>query len=101
MTCENNEIWLTYHQVSRANKPCSAQLVELDLHGHKLSDLEDVLEHVFQQGYVDSKYRTCVYWEKKNGVRVKGSYHVEDLLKDGVGKCQDSALKLIIGKHTS
>ena len=93
------EFWLTYHQVSRANKPSTAQLIELEFQNHKLSDLEDVLEHVFRQGYVEPKYRPSSWWEKQNGMKVKGSHVVEDLLKEGVGKCQDTALKLVIGKR--
>lgn len=92
------EFWLTYHQTSRVNKPVTAQLVELEFQNHKLHDLEDVLEHVFQQGFVEAKHRSVSWWEKKDGVKVKASLSVEELLKQGVGLCQDSALRLVIGE---
>ena len=92
------ELWLTYHQTSRVNKPSTAQLVELEFQNHKLHDLEDVLEHVFQQGFVEAKYRPVTFWERKDGTKVKGSFTVEELLKQGVGLCQDSALRLVIGE---
>lgn len=92
------ELWLTYHQISRGNRPCTAQLVELEFQDHKLIDLEDVLEHVFRQGFVEAKHRPLTWWEKVDGVRVKGCQVVEELLKQGVGKCPETALKLVIGE---
>lgn len=95
------EIWLTYHQTSRAGRPSTAQLIDLASHGHKLTDLEDVLDHIFAEGYVESKFRPVSYWEKTNGEKVKGGLCVEDLLQQGVGKCEETALRLIIGKSHS
>jgi hypothetical protein len=94
----NTELWLTYHMVSRVctGKPTTAQLIELEFQNNKLVDLEDVLDHVFRQGFVDPKHRPSTWWEKKDGNKVKGSQSVEDLLKQGVGRCQDTALKLVI-----
>ncbi|KZP31634.1 hypothetical protein FIBSPDRAFT_849601 [Athelia psychrophila] len=95
------ELWLTYHLVSRTStgKQPTAQLIELDtFQGSKLIDLEDVLEHVFRQGFVEAKHRPSTYWERVDGVKVKGSHGVEELLDQGHGKCQDSALKLVIGQ---
>ncbi|KAF7986974.1 hypothetical protein HWV62_31 [Athelia sp. TMB] len=93
------ELWLTYNLVSRVSsgKQPTAQLIELDsFQGSKLLDLEDVLEHVFRQGYVEAKYRPATWWERTDGVKVKGHHGVEELLNLGHGKCQDSALKLMI-----
>ncbi|KAL4246587.1 hypothetical protein ABKN59_008460 [Abortiporus biennis] len=91
-----SELWLTYCQTSRVGKPCTAQLIELEFQNTKLHDLEDVLDHVFSQGFVEAKYRPMSWWEKKDGVKVKGCQNVEELLKQGVGICQDTALKLVI-----
>jgi len=91
-----SELWLTYHQTSRTGKPCTAQLIELEFQNTKLHDLEDVLEHVFQQGFVEAKYRPVSFWEKKDGSKVKACHNVEELLKLGVGKCQETALRLVI-----
>jgi len=94
----HTELWLTYHMVSRVctGKPATSQLIELDFQNSKLVDLEDVLEHVFRQGFVEARYRPSTWWQKLDGSKVKGSFAVEDLLKQGVGKCPDTALKLVI-----
>ena len=110
------EFWLTYHFSSRAHLQPTTQLVELDHLEYKLADLEDVLDYgrgpgyapfnisltiagllVFRQGFVDTKYRPVTWWEKKDGARIKPSTSIESLLLEGVGKCPDAALKLMIG----
>ena len=111
------EFWITYHFTSRFHLPPTTQLVELENPEHKLTDLEDVLDHgtfwihrtscnslmvagalVFRQGIVDVKYRSVTWWEKKDGVRVKASTIIADLLAEKVGTCPETALKLVIGK---
>lgn len=95
----HNELWLTYHQVSRCNKPTTAQLIELEFQNHRLLDLEDVLEHLFHQGFIDAKHRPVSFWENHEGHRVSGGHLVEELLKNGAGKCPQTALRLVIGKQ--
>ena len=56
---------------------------------------------VFRQGYVEARYRPLTRWERKDGQKVKVSQPVEDLLKQGVGKTPESALKLVVGQYTS
>src|SRR5882757_9428247 len=97
----HNELWLTYHQASRYNKPVTAQLVELEFQNHKLADLEDVLEHLFRQGFIEAQHRSLSYWENHSGQRLSASRVVEELLKDGAGKCPQSALKLVIGEYSA
>ncbi|OJA14478.1 hypothetical protein AZE42_05293 [Rhizopogon vesiculosus] len=92
----HNELWLTYHQASRYNKPVTAQLVELEFQNQKLVNLEDVLEHLFRQGFIEAQHRSLSYWENHSGQRLSASRTVEELLKDGAGKCAQSALKLVI-----
>ncbi|KAJ8516477.1 hypothetical protein ONZ45_g6234 [Pleurotus djamor] len=92
----NRDFWLTYHQISRSHRASTAQLVELDFKNQRLTDLESVLEHIFQQGFVDAKYRASTWWERRDGTRVKSSHSLDDLFKQGVGNCQESALRLII-----
>lgn len=43
----NAELWLSYQLASRAHlkTPSTTQLIELEFQNHKLSDLEDVLDH--------------------------------------------------------
>ena len=93
----NTELWLVYHQTSRTSKPATAQLIDLELQ-HPLTDLEDVLEHIFQQGFVDAKYRSMTWWEQHDGVSVKATHGVQELLKLGVGRSPETALRLVIGK---
>jgi hypothetical protein len=101
----NTELWLTYHQTSRANRPATAQLIELEFQNYKLSDLEDVLDHVFRQGFIEAKHRPWSWFECKNGQKFNGSQVVQEVLKQGVGICQETALRLVIGnvlvKHQS
>lgn len=95
------ELWLTYNVVSRTStgKQPTAQLIELDAfqNGSKLIDLEDVLDHVFRQGFVDAKHRPSSWWERMDGQKVKGCQGVEELLTQGVGRCTETALRLIVG----
>lgn len=92
------ELWLTYQLASRAHLKNSSttQLIELEFQNHKLADLEDVLDHVFRQGFVEPQYRPSTWWEKKDGQKVKASHSVEELLQQGVGRCPDNALKLVV-----
>ncbi|GLB38667.1 putative MYND finger [Lyophyllum shimeji] len=101
MTCA--ELWLTYQLASRAHLKDhlpTTQLIELEFQNKKLADLEDVLDHddvvVFRQGFVEAKYRPATWWERKDGQKVKGSLSVEELLAQGVGRCPESALKLVV-----
>ncbi|KAG1825029.1 hypothetical protein EV424DRAFT_1394685 [Suillus variegatus] len=92
----HNELWLTYHQASRCNKPATTQLVELEFQNEKLTDLEDVLEHLFRQGFVEAQHRSLSYWENHSGQRLNPSDALEELLTEGAGKCPQSALRLVI-----
>lgn len=91
------EIWLTYHQISRASRPSTAQLIDLACQSQKLTDLEDVLDYIFAEGFVESKYRSVSYWEKNNGEKVKNGLCLEELLSQGVGRTEETALRLVIG----
>lgn len=92
-----HELWLTYHQASRTSHPPTSQLIELDMKGQKMHDLEDVLDYIFAQGYVEAKFRPVSWWEKCSGDKVKGSLCVDELLQQGVGHCQETAMRLVIG----
>lgn len=109
------ELWLTYEITSRLNRPATAQLIELEFQNQKLVDLEDVLDHVFRQvckffclsispsltclqGFVEPKHRPSTWWEKSDGEKIKSSQYVEELLEKGIGKCPDTALKLVVGR---
>lgn len=95
MNC--HELWLTYHQNSRSGHPATAQLIELEYQNHKMNDLEDVLDHVFRQGYVEAKHRPVSYWERKDGSKIKASSSVEHLLLEGLGLCEKTAIRLVVG----
>lgn len=90
------ELWITYHQASRAHKQVTAQLLDVS-DVVRLFDLEDVLDHIFEQGFVDPKWRSVAWWEDSTCVRLKASNTVQDLLARGAGSSPENALRLIIG----
>jgi hypothetical protein len=96
---QGSELWITYHQASRAHKQVTAQLVDVSDNAH-LFDLEDVLDYVFQQGFVDSKWRSVTWWEDCSAVRLKACSTVQDLLARGAGSTPETALHLIVGAWT-
>lgn len=91
------ELWITYHQASRTHKQATAQLLDVSDSVH-IFDLEDVLDHVFEQGFVDPKWRPVTWWEDCTSVRLKACNTVQDLLARGAGNTPGTALHLIIGK---
>ncbi|KXN80656.1 hypothetical protein AN958_08934 [Leucoagaricus sp. SymC.cos] len=93
----NGELWLVYQFASRGNAAPTPQLIELEVDGKALHDVEDVLEHVFRQGYVEARSRPVATWVRRDGVPVHPSDSVEELLKQGVGKCAETAIVLFIG----
>lgn len=93
---QTTELWITYHQASRAHKQVTAQLLDVSDAAH-LFDLEDVLDHVFEQGFVDPKWRSVVWWEDRTSLRLKAGTTVQDLLTRGAGSGPETALRLIIG----
>jgi len=44
---QTTELWITYHQASRAHKQVTAQLLDVS-DFVRLFDLEDVLDHIFE-----------------------------------------------------
>ena len=90
------ELWITYHQASRVHKQVTAQLLDVS-DVVRLFDLEDVLDHVFEQGFVDPKWRSVAWWADSTGVRLKASSTVQDLLARDAGSSPENALRLIIG----
>lgn len=76
----------------------TTQLIDVgdDVH---LFDLEDVLDHMFEQGFVDPKSRSVVWWEDCTSVRLKASSTVQDLLMRGAGSTPETALRLVIGLY--
>ncbi|KAI0260690.1 hypothetical protein BC834DRAFT_899654 [Gloeopeniophorella convolvens] len=93
--CGSTELWITYHQASRGHKQVTAQLIDVS-DAARLFDLEDVLDHVFSQGFVDPKWRSVVWWEECTTAHLKASSSVQDLLARGVGVTPETALRLII-----
>lgn len=52
---------------------------------------------VFRQGFVEARYRPVSTWVRKDGAPVRPSDVVDELLKQGVGKCAETAIKLVVG----
>jgi hypothetical protein len=95
---QTSELWITYDQASRMNEQVTAQLIDVSDAGH-LSDLEDVLDHVFEQGFVDPKLRSVIWWEDCTSMRLNASSTVQDLLVRGAGSTPETALRLIISLY--
>jgi len=105
MTCsthctetQTSELWITYCQASRVHEQANAQPIDISDAAH-LFDLEDVLGYVFEQGFVDPKLRSVVWWEDCTSVRLKASSTVQDLLVRGAGNTPETALRLIVGLY--
>ncbi len=75
----SGELWITYHQASRTHKQVTAQLVDIS-DPAQFFDLEDVLDYVFQQGFVDAKWRSVTWWEDCSSVRLKACTTVQDVV---------------------
>jgi hypothetical protein len=95
---QTSELWITYNQASRMHEQVTTQLIDVSDDAY-LFDLEDVLDHVFGQGFVDPKLRSVVWWEDCTSVRLKASSIVQDLLAQGAGSTPETALRLIIGLY--
>jgi hypothetical protein len=80
------------------NEQVTAQLIDVSDAAH-LFDLEDVLDYIFKQGFVDPKLRSAVRWEDCTSVRLISSSTVQDLLVRGAGSTPETALRLIIGLY--
>jgi hypothetical protein len=57
------ELWITYHQASHASahRQVTPQLLGVSDAAY-IFDLEDVLDHVFEQDFVDPKWRSVIWW---------------------------------------
>ena len=91
------QLWITYRQASRTHKQVTAQLLDVSDAAH-IFDLEDVLDHVLNQGRVNSKWRSVTWWEDCTSLRLKNSNTVQDLLARGAGITPETAVHLVIGK---
>ena len=76
----------------------TTQLIDVGVAAH-IFDLEDVLDHVFEQGLVDPKLRSVVWWEDCTSVRLNAGSTVQDLLVRGAGSTPETALRLVIGLY--
>lgn len=91
------ELWIAYHQASRTHKQVTAQPLDVSDAAH-IFDLKDLLDYVFDQGFVDSKWRSVTWWEDCTSLRLESSNTVQDLLARGAGSTPETALHLVIGK---
>jgi len=73
----------------------TAQLIDVS-DATQLFDLENVLDYIFQQAFVDPKRRSVAWWEECTSVCFKGSHAVQELLVRR-RKHPLVALRLIIG----
>lgn len=96
---QGSELWITYHQASRAHKQVTAQLIDVSDTAH-LFDLEDVLNHIFENGFLEAKWRSVTWWEDCSAVRLKACNTVQELLASGAGSTPETALHLVVGMCT-
>ena len=95
------DFWITYHQAPRTHKRVTPQVGSQLLNvsdATNIFDLEGVLDHVFNQGLVDPKWRSTTWWEDCTSVRLENCDTVQDLLARGAGSTPETALHLIISK---
>ena len=62
-----------------------------------VSDAAHLFDHIFQQGFVDPKWRSVAWWEECTSARLKASHTVQELLPRGAGNSPATALRLVIG----
>jgi hypothetical protein len=75
----------------------SARLIDVS-DAAQLFDIEDILDHIFQQGFVYPKWRSVAWWEECTSVRLKASHAVQELLARGAGNIPAPALRLVTGE---
>jgi hypothetical protein len=80
------------------HRQVTAQLIDVS-DATQLFDLEDVLDYIFQQGFVDPKWRSVAWWEECTSLRLKASHAVQELLARGAGNTPASALRIVIGRQ--
>jgi hypothetical protein len=51
---------------------------------------------VFREGFVDAKHRPASWWETREGHKLKAGHSIVDLLNEGLGRCPESAIKLVV-----
>ena len=62
-----------------------------------LTDAVELLHPiVFRQGYVEAKHRSASWWETKEAVKVRAGAPVEEVLREGVGRCPETSLRLVV-----
>ncbi|KAH9002795.1 hypothetical protein EDB86DRAFT_2800281, partial [Lactarius hatsudake] len=55
-----------------------------------------LFDHVFLQGFVDPKWRSVVWLEDCDSVRLKASHTIKDLPANGAANTSETALRLVI-----
>ena len=59
-----------------------------------------IITQVFRQGFVEACFRSVCTWVRRDGVPVHSSDTVEELVKQGVGKCANTAIHLFVGAYS-
>jgi len=75
----------------------TTQLIVLQSSCPRVFTVEDVLDSVFRQGCIDSRYRPYTRGEYGDCCKVPVSQPIEVLLNQGIGKTRESALQLVVG----
>lgn len=90
-------LWFTYVHLHNAAAPVVTQRVKFhaDLRLEKVAHLTN---HIFNQGYLAPRLRSCVSWQGVCGKKIQEHASVQELLSWGEGASEEKAIRLIIGK---
>lgn len=94
-------LWISYVFLKSPNAHASVQrinIVDVSDPCGKLERLAHVANYVFRKGFLPANVRSLVHWEDACKRRIEEHVCVKDVLCDrGVGKDEDTPLRLVIG----
>ena len=47
---------------------------------------------------MEAKHRSATWWETRAGVKVRAGASVEEVMREGVGMCPETSLRLVVRK---
>jgi hypothetical protein len=90
-------LWFSYAYTHGPKEKAVTQRIKFANLAHKPERLAHITNHIFSQGFVESKWRPVVHWQAVCGKRVEEHTKIEELLWRGEGDNEDKPLRLVIG----
>lgn len=90
-------IWFSYVYLHNPTAHIVTQRIKFDHPEVKFEKLAHISNYIFNEGFLQAKLRSVVYWRGICGKRIEESVRVEDLLAWGEGISEEKPLQLIIG----